>query len=111
LAWLDGYGYNSYMKPVSVAYAKNNLSALLRKVRAGQTVTITDRGVAVARLVAPAPTVGIAPRFIELAQRGVVRLPDRQTSRDWYRGELPKPSGKLANDAVGALLEERRSGR
>jgi hypothetical protein len=59
----------------------------------------------------PALTVGIAPRFIELAARGIVRLPERQPSRDWYMGELPKPSGKLTNDAVDALLEERRSGR
>jgi prevent-host-death family protein len=33
------------MKRASVSSAKNNLSALLQAVRAGQTVLITDRGV------------------------------------------------------------------
>lgn len=99
------------MKPVSIAYAKNNLSALLRKVRAGQAITITDRGVPVARLVGPAPTRGIPPRFIELAQRGIVKLPDREPNTEWLKGDLPRPKGKLGNAAVEALLEERRGGR
>lgn len=99
------------MKPVSVSYAKNNLSALLKRVRAGQTVTITDRGVPVATLVAPPSTAGIPPRFIELAERGLVKLPLREPTTDWLAGERPRPKGPLSNAAVDALIEERRSGR
>lgn len=99
------------MKPVSIAYAKNNLSALLRRVRGGHTVTITDRGVPVARLVAPPATRGIQPRFIDLAERGIVTLPDREPTSDWFKGELPRPKGKLGDAAVDALLDERRGGR
>ena len=99
------------MKPVSIAFAKDNLSALLRKVRAGTVVTITDRGVPVARLVAPAAGRGVSPRFIELAERGAVVLPEREPTASWLEGDLPRPSGKLSNDAVDALLDDRRSGR
>ena len=98
-------------KPVSVSFAKNNLSALLRKVRSGQTITITDRGVPVARLVAPASTEGIPTRFIELAERGIVKLPDREPSNDWHKGPLVRPKGQLSSAGVDALIEERRSGR
>jgi antitoxin (DNA-binding transcriptional repressor) of toxin-antitoxin stability system len=98
-------------KPVSVSFAKNNLSALLRQVRAGHAVTITDRGVPVARLVAPTTTAGIPPRFIDLAERGVVTLPEREPPDDWYAATLPRPKGERSDAAVEALLEERRSSR
>lgn len=98
------------MKPVSIAYAKNNLSALLRKVRAGQVITITDRGVPVATLASPASTRGVSPRFIELAERGLLSLPDREPTADWLRGRLPRPNGPLGNAGVDALIDERRGG-
>ena len=97
------------MKPVSISEAKNNLSALLREVREGRTVTITDRGVVVARLVPPPPTRGISPQAVDLAQRGLLILPQRAPSTDWLRAEWPRVRGKAS--AVGALLDERESGR
>lgn len=99
------------MKPVSVAYAKNNLSALLRKVRAGHAVTITDRGVPVAQLVAPAPTAGVSARFIHLAERGLVRLPEQVPTPAWDRLEPAPPRMRKGASAVQLLLDERRSGR
>ena len=97
---------------LSVSAAKNTLSALLRKVRAGSTITITDRGVPVARLVPPvAPGPGIPPRFIELAQRGTLKLPDVEPTGE-APGDVPRPP-RLANgaSAVAALLDERRTCR
>jgi len=38
------------MRTASVSEAKNSLRALLREIRGGATVVITDRGVPVARL-------------------------------------------------------------
>jgi antitoxin (DNA-binding transcriptional repressor) of toxin-antitoxin stability system len=99
------------MKPVSVAYAKNNLSALLRKVRAGHAIMITDRGVPVAQLVAPGPTAGVSARFIDLAERGLVRLPEHEPTADWDRLEPAPPRFRKGASAVQALLDERRSGR
>lgn len=97
------------MKSYSVSDAKNNLSALLREVREGRAVTITDRGVAVARLVPPPPTRGVSPRAIDLAQRGLLVLPEKAPSADWLG--LPRPRPRKGASAVAALLEERESGR
>ncbi|MBA3341717.1 MAG: hypothetical protein H0T48_07765 [Gemmatimonadaceae bacterium] len=79
---------------------------------AGTPITITDRGTPVARLVPPAAEVrGIPPRFLELAERGVVKLPEREPGADWDDG-LPAPP-RLAKgvSAAEALLQERRTGR
>lgn len=97
---------------IAVSVAKNTLSALLRKVRAGATITITDRGVPVARLVPPiTPVAGLPPRFIELAQQGVLKLPEVEPTPEWISG-LPRPPrlGKGIS-AVAALIAERRTGR
>ncbi len=100
------------MKSVPVSVAKNTLSALLRKVSAGTSITITDRGTVVAQLVPPKAQVhGIPVRFLDLAERGAVKLPEREPMVDWDDG-LPSPP-RLAKgaSAVEALLEERRTGR
>jgi prevent-host-death family protein len=96
------------MKAVSVSDAKNNLSALLREVREGRTVTITDRGVVVARIVPPPPTRGVSPQAIDLAQRGLLALPERQPNSGWLSDEWPRAKGKAS--AVRALLDERDTG-
>ena len=96
------------MKSVSVSIAKNTLSALLRRVKAGMTITITDRGVPVASLVPPAPTRGVSPRMLDLARRGLMRLPRNPLSADWL--DLPRPKLKGGASVVTALLEERASG-
>lgn len=97
------------MKSYSVSDAKNRLSALLREVREGRSVTITDRGIPVARLVPPPPTRGVTPQAIDLAQRGLLVLPERPPNMDWMR--LPWPKARKGASAVAALLEERESGR
>lgn len=100
------------MKSVSVSVAKNTLSALLRRVTAGTAITITDRGTPVARLVPPATQVrGIPPRFLELAERGLVKLPEREPRSGWDQDLPSSPRLKKGASAVEALLEERRTGR
>lgn len=97
------------MKAVSISDAKNNLSALLREVREGRSVTITDRGVAVARLVPPPPTRGVSPLALDLAQRGLLVLPARTPSTDWVKGPWPRTKG--AASAVRVLLDDRERDR
>lgn len=97
------------MKSVSISDAKNNLSALLREVREGRSVTITDRGAVVARLVPPPPTRGVSPQAVDLAQRGLLVLPARTPTTDWLRADWPRPQRSAS--AVAALLEERESDR
>ncbi len=100
------------MKSVSISVAKNTLSALLKRVSAGTSITITDRGTPVARLVPlPAQVRGVPARFIELAERGVVRLPEREPRSDWDRDLPPAPRLEKGASVLEALLEERRSGR
>jgi prevent-host-death family protein len=97
------------MRSVSVSEAKNGLSALLREIRGGTTIVITDRGVPIARLLPPAPTKGVAASAIELAQRGRLVLPERQPNTNWL--DSPRPRPKESHSGVQALLEERDAGR
>ena len=65
------------MKRASITQAKNWLSALLDRVRHGETVVIEDRGIPVAQLV---PVAGQLAgddlgRLARLARQGRVRLP------------------------------------
>lgn len=96
------------MKTISVSAAKNGLSALLREVRRGRSITITDRGVPVATLSPPVTSKGLPPRVLELARRGIVKLPTRPLSLEWLN--LPRPKLKNGASVVAALLEERESG-
>lgn len=94
------------MKSVPVTEAKNNLSALLREVRGGSTILITDRGIPVAQLSSPASTDGISASAVDLAQRGRLVLPQREPSGAWLSLPAARPTGGAS--AVAALLAERR---
>jgi prevent-host-death family protein len=98
------------MKTVTIAEAKNQLSALIERVRQGETIVITDRGLPVARLVS-ALTGGAADpegRLARLEQRGGLRRGTPPPPKALILKKLPraKPSGVL-----DALLEERRESR
>ena len=99
------------MKVVSVSWAKNNLSKLLRQIRGGASVTITDRGVPVARLSPPGPTRGIPAWAIELAQRGLLTLPESEPTADWDKDLPPPPKLPDGVSAVAMLLEDRENDR
>ena len=97
------------MRTVSVSEAKNSLSALLREIRGGATVVITDRGVPVARLLPTLSGRGLPASAIDLAQQGRLILPERQPNTRWLDEPLPRP--RAAASAVQALLDERESAR
>jgi antitoxin (DNA-binding transcriptional repressor) of toxin-antitoxin stability system len=76
-------------------------------VKAGETITITDRGVPVAQLV---PINGGAEadwnsHMQRLARDGVVRLPRRTLD---VEALLAMPKGTFRASVLEALLEERR---
>jgi prevent-host-death family protein len=97
------------MRSASVSEARNNLSALLREVRAGATVTITDHGVPVATL-APLPaTTGVPASAVELAQAGRLVLPEVEPDAKWLEAAPAAP--RVSRSAVAALLDERATGR
>ena len=97
------------MKTVSVSDAKNGLSGLLREVRGGATVVITDRGVPIARLAPMTMPTGVPSSAIELAQRGRLVLPAHAPTADWM--ELPEAAQVAGRSAVAVLLDERRESR
>ena len=103
-------GYNSLVKKASISEAKNALSALLDRVRNGQSITIEDRGVPVARL---EPVVGSqgdpSGRAARLERLGIVRPPAAAFEKSLLRTRPPAARrGKRASDV---LLAERREGR
>lgn len=98
------------MRVVTVTEAKNRLSALIDFVQTGETVLIVDRGRPVARLDTAVSASRDDPegRLARLQRAGVVQVsPQPLQPRRLAR---PRKGGGQAS-ALGALLEERRSGR
>jgi prevent-host-death family protein len=96
------------MKRATITEAKNGLSALIDRVKAGETILITDRGVPVARL-EPAVTAGDDEgRLARLERAGIIRR-GRGDPR-WILDRPPTPTIGGAS-VVELLLEDRRSGR
>jgi len=98
------------MKKASITEAKNNLSALIDRVKSGSSVLIVDRGRPVARLESAVGHLAgdEAGRLERLVRAGVVRS-----------ARVPFPKARVASEppraakasAVQALLDERRAGR
>jgi prevent-host-death family protein len=104
-----GDDYNGLIRSASVSEAKAKLSALLDVVRAGETVTITDRGRPVARLV---PVVGSDSgdddaRLQRLERAGLIRRPSAKLDVDSFLAG-PRPTSQ--ESVLEALLEDRRQG-
>ncbi|HET7551099.1 MAG TPA: type II toxin-antitoxin system prevent-host-death family antitoxin [Gemmatimonadaceae bacterium] len=97
------------MKTASISYAKAHLSAVLDRVRSGQSVVITDRGTPVARI-EPITTAEWSARFRSLVERGLA-TPPKITPTAKLLAELPPPAA-LARCAslVESVLDEREQG-
>jgi len=95
------------MTTASISETKAKLSALLDRVRAGETVTITDRGVPVAQIVplAQRSDVDWEQRLERLERQGLIRRPKEKLDLDWF---LSRPLPKSRESVLEALLEERR---
>lgn len=96
------------MLSASISEAKAKLSALLDRVRAGETVTITDRGLPVARIVPAASVADDEGRLARLERAGLIRRPLRELDVEAF---LARPKPDLGGGVVELLLEERREGR
>jgi prevent-host-death family protein len=98
------------MKRASITDAKNQLSALIDRVRRGGRVIIEDRGVPVARL---DPVFGLPGdddgRLARLERAGLARRPERPLPRAVLQSPPPRPSrgARLSR----AVLDERAEGR
>jgi prevent-host-death family protein len=96
------------MTVVSISETKRAFSALLDRVKAGETVTITDHGVPVAQIV---PLSGASDadwdaHMQQLARSGIVaRLPQQKLDVEAF---LAMPKARFRESVLEALLEERR---
>jgi prevent-host-death family protein len=99
------------MKTATITEAKNRLSALIDRVRHGETIVITDRGRPVARLVSALAGAAEDPdgRLARLERRGGLRRASAPPPRALILRKLPKM--RKASGVLDALLEERREGR
>lgn len=99
------------MKIASITEAKNRLSALLDKVRHGESVLITDRDRPVARLepVGSEDQADANGRLAHLERKGIIR---RGTGKP-AKAVLEKSPPKAIQGAsvLRALLDERNEGR
>jgi prevent-host-death family protein len=97
------------MKTATLTEAKNQFSSLIDRVRAGESITILDRGTPVARLEPVMAQPDQAGRLKRLERAGIVRVGTASPPVRLIR-QRP-PSVKRGGSAVAALLEERRAGR
>ena len=97
------------MRTATITEAKNGLSALLDRVRGGESIILVDRGLPIARLepiVAHADQTG---RLQRLERAGLVRVGTAPPPLNLLREPAPPLAEEVS--AVEPLLEERRSGR
>jgi prevent-host-death family protein len=94
----------------SITEAKNQLSALIDRVRSGESVLIVDRGIPVARLESAA-VISDDPsgRIARLQRAGIVRAAKIPLNGNPLKGKPPRARGGAS--VVRALLDERREGR
>ncbi len=92
---------------VSVATLKARLSDYLRRVRAGETFVVTDRGVPVARVAPMEGAASLRGRAEELAAAGLLRPPT--TSMDASFADANRPSDAEGR-SLESVLDERAEG-
>ena len=97
------------MKTATITQAKNQLSALIDQVQAGETIVILERGRPVARLEPVAGHDDPGGRLARLERAGIIRIGKGAPPLELIRSPAPKlgPGSSL----VEAVIEERRSGR
>ena len=94
------------MERVSISRLKDQLSAYLKKVQAGETVLVMDRGRPVAKLERVESRAGEDARYRRLVAAGLVRPPQKPFDAQLIEPHDPGHDAKV----VEALLEEREKG-
>ena len=96
------------MQRATITEAKNGLSALLDRVKAGETILITDRGIPVAQISPTSSANDDEGRLARLERAGIIR---RGTGDVRKILDLPLAQTVDGSSVVALLLEDRRSGR
>jgi prevent-host-death family protein len=93
------------MKSATITEVKNQLSSIIDRVRAGESVIVTDRGQPVATIEPVRADADDGARLARLERSGIIRPASKPPPS--LHGALPIAK----SSAVDALIEERRSGR
>jgi prevent-host-death family protein len=95
------------MTTATITEAKNGLSALIDRVKAGETIVILDRGVPVARLEPVTALTDPDGRLRRLERLGIVRRGSGRLPLELLREPPPLAAGA---SIVQAVLDEREEG-
>ena len=94
------------METAPVVRLKSQLSHDLRRVKAGEEVVVTERGVPIARLVPVGTRTSDLDDLRDLERQGLIRLGSGRLPKDFWKLRRPRdPEGRVRK----ALLEERES--
>lgn len=99
------------MITASISQTKNQLSALIDKVRHGEAVLIMDRDRPVARLepVTGGDHADQAAILAQLERSGIIRRATRTLDEQFFA--VPPPQGEGRDSLLRALLSDREQGR
>ena len=99
------------MKVATISQTKNQLSALLDRVRHGETILIVDSNRPIARLEPVVKTEGDNEdgRLSRLERAGLIRRGCRSTSHEVLKKRPPK--ALKGGDILQTLLTDREEGR
>ena len=97
------------MKSAGVAKLKASLSEYLAKVKNGEEVLITERGVPIAKIIPLGKERLDHPEYLkEMERKGLIKLGSGKLRKEFW--DLPRPKDPKGL-VLKALLEERESGR
>jgi prevent-host-death family protein len=97
------------VKIANISETKNCLSALLERVKKGDTILIVDRHTPVAQIVPIERRTKLEDPLALLEKNTVIRRPQCALSKKFF--DEPLLSASKGGGAVRALLEERRQAR
>ena len=92
------------MRTVNIADLKNNLSAHLKRVRAGEELIVKDRNRPVARLMPFTSGEDLDAEEKALVAAGLMRLPVKEKSDDF----LALPAPRVALEDIRAVIRAER---
>jgi prevent-host-death family protein len=97
------------METATITEVKNGLSAIIDRVKAGESIVVTDRGVAVAVIEPVSGRIDVEDRLSRLERAGLVRRGRIEPPVALMRTPGPTVKGE-GPSAVEIILEERRTG-
>ena len=96
------------METASISEVKNSLSAIIDRVKGGESIVVTDRGIPVAVIEPVTGRVDVEDRLARLVRAGLVRRGNGRSILDIVRTPGPRLPDDV--DLVRMVIEERASG-